>query len=213
MKGLLFHKPFPKLWKPERWNWRKNGVYLLFCLVLFSGVVFGAVSGRSADPILMQRLDIIFLTNFELRCTEGMGAVFIASFASSVIFLGAACLLGLSLWGGIFTAAIPFFKGYGYGLSVGYLYGAYGFKGILYNLIVILPGMFLASAVIALAARHALRNSIGITGCFRRTPVKDDPRELLRRYFLVMLRCLLGCALASLMDMLCALCFSWLFSF
>ena len=190
-----------------------NKLFMLFSLLLFSGIVTGAVCSRTADELLMKRLDIIFQTNFELRCAQGAFSAFVSSFASSMIFMAVLLMLGLSVWGGLFSAVIPFFKGYGYGLAVGFLYGSYGAGGVFYNILVILPGMFLSAAVIAYAATLSLRNSLYITACFKRTPLNDDPHALMKGYLLSMLRCLALCALSSIVDMLCSLCFSRIFHF
>ena len=162
---------------------------------------------------MLNRLDFILQTNFELRCSQGPASAFVSSFASAAVFMLVILLLGLSLWGGFIAVALPFFKGYGYGLSVGYLYGAYGFKGVLYNLLVILPGTFISSAVIAAGALCALRSSVKSTAGLFRSPVRDDPKEQLKRYLLTMLRLSLLCLAASIIDVLCAFCFSWIFDF
>ncbi len=213
MKNIIVSNPVQRYLRVGQSGLKKNGFFLLFCLILFGGIVYGAVSGRSADSGLLQRLDFIFQTNFEVRCSQGLFSAFIASFASSVLFLTVIFLLGLSLWGGFFAVLVPFFKGYGYGLSVGFLYNAYGLQGICYNLLVILPGMFFSSAVIAAAALGAFRNSWHMIAGLFRSSMTIDLRELLMRYCRLMVRILLLCTAAAILDMLCALCFSWLFHF
>lgn len=213
MKNIIMSEPVRRCLPIGSVGWKKNGFFLLFCLILFGGIVYGAISGRAADSGLMQRLDFIFQTNFELRCHQGLWAAFVASFASSVLFLTVIFLLGLSLWGGFFAVLVPFFKGYGYGLSVGFLYGAYGLQGICYNLLVILPGMFLSSAVIAAAALTAYKNSLQMVFGLFRSPMTADWREMLKHYCRKMMRMLLLCTAAAAVDMLCALCFSWIFHF
>lgn len=210
MKRIVFADPFRSYYHS---NIRGNRLLALFALLLFAGIVTGAVCSRTADALTMKRLDIIFQTNFELRSTQGVLAAFVSSFASSVLFLLVLLLLGLSVWGGFIAAAVPFFKGYGYGLSVGFLYGAYGISGVFYNLLVILPGMFLSAAVISLASTLSLRNSLSMAACFRRTPMIEDPHKLIKSYLLSMLRCLALCALSAVIDMLCSLCFSRIFHF
>ena len=211
--GMIAAEPVRKWMGKSREEIRKNGAFVLFCFVLFGGIVWGALSSRTAGMDMLNRLDFIFRTNFELRCSQGLAEAFVSSFASAAVFMLVILLLGLSLWGGFIAAALPFFKGYGYGLSVGYLYGAYGFHGVLYNLLVILPGAFISSAVIAAAALNALRNSVKGTSCLFRSPVRDDPKEQLKRYLLKMLRLSLLCLAASVIDVLCAFCFSWMFNF
>ncbi len=211
--GMIAAEPVKKWMGKSREEIRRNGSFVMFCFVLFGGIVWGAVSSRNAGMDTLKKLDFIFQTNFELRCSQGMAAAFVSSFASAALFMLVILLLGLSLWGGFLAAALPFFKGYGYGLSVGYLYGAYGFRGVLYNLLVILPGTFISSAVIAAAALNALRSSVKSAACLFRAPVRDDPKEQLKRYLIKMLRLSLLCLAASIVDVLCAFCFSWIFDF
>ena len=186
MKNIIVSNPVRRCLEAGHTGWKKNGFFLLFCLILFGGIVYGAVSGRTADESLLQRLDFIGL---------------------------AVILLGLSLWGGFFAVLVPFFKGYGYGLSVGFLYGAYGLQGLCYNLLVILPGMFFSSAVIAAASLKAYKNSLHMVLGLFRSPMTADWRSLVCRYCRSMIQMLLLCAASAVVDMLCALCFSWLFHF
>ena len=210
MKRIVFAHP---LKKQMFFGLRRNKLLFFLGLLLFAGIVFGAVSSRTADALLMKRLDFIFQTNFDLRTEQGWFAAFVSSFASSVIFLLLLLLLGLSLWGGVLTAAVPFFKGYGYGLSVGYLYAAYGLKGIFYNILVILPGMFLSALVLTASAVLSWKNAFRLCASFLRISAGSDGHGQLRDYRTAMLRCLVVCALAAVLDMLCALCFSWIFQF
>ena len=213
MKNIIVSNPVRRCLEAGHTGWKKNGFFLLFCLILFGGIVYGAVSGRTADESLLQRLDFILQTNYELRCQEGVFAALMASFASSSVFLTVIFLLGLSLWGGFLAVLVPFFKGYGYGLSVGFLYGAYGLQGLCYNLLVILPGMFFSSAVIAAASLKAYKNSLHMVLGLFRSPMTADWRSLVCRYCRSMIQMLLLCAASAVVDMLCALCFSWLFHF
>ncbi len=213
MKKIIFSSPFHKkryLRLPEI---RKNLLFIFFMLTLFAGITVGALCGRTDDEQLMENLDIIFLTNFKVRCSQGILDSFVASFASAFIFILIIFLLGLSVWGGFIAAAVPFVKGYGYGLATGYLYSTYGLTGILYNILIILPGAFLCSAVIAAASQEAFRSSIKIISVFRKTTVSDDPHIQMKKYLLSMLWLLFLTAVSSAVDMLFSLMFSWLFSF
>lgn len=213
MKRIIFSNPVKRYVYSGGNELRRSRAYILFCAALFAGIIYGALSSRNADEQLLKRLDFIFQTNFDIRCTQGPVSAFVSSFASSVILLTLIFLLGLSLWGGFVASVIPFFKGYGYGLSVGYLYGAYGLKGVFYNILVILPGTFISASVIAAAALYSFRNSLKISACFIRTPVQDDPNRQMKSYLASMLRMLVICSFAALTDMLCSLCFSWIFYF
>ena len=208
MKKIIFSSPFK-----VRMRFKDSGVLLMFCIVLFTGIVCGAVSGRNADSDMMKRLDFIFQTNYHVRCSQGILSAFVSSFGSSVIFLTVIFLLGLSLWGGFLAWTVPFFKGYGYGLATGYLYGAYGFYGVGYNLLIVLPAAFLSALVISWAAREAMRNSAKLTGFFIKSEVHDDLKMQMGQYMKMMLLMLGACAVSAVLDTVLGMCFSWIFKF
>ena len=213
MKNIIMSNPALQYLSAGKSGLRKNGIFLIFCLILFGGILYGSLSGASADRELLSRLDLIFQTNFTIRSAQGLFSSFAASFASSSLFIASIFLLGLSLWGGFLAVLMPLFKGFGYGLSVGYLYGAYHFKGVLYNLLVILPGAFLSSLVISAASYFAFRSTLHtVIGLFR-SASPFDFRSHLKTYCRLMLAMLALCALSALLDMLCSLCFSHFFSF
>lgn len=91
-----------------------------------------------------------------------MGTVFIASFASTFLFMLLCFLFGLTLWGFLLTPPVLFFRGVGLGVTSGYLYAAYHFKGILFYCVVVLPGALVCGAALILAAREAMRTSRSI---------------------------------------------------
>lgn len=213
MKKIIFSSPFNRKRYKRLPELGKNMPFIFFVLTIFAGIILGAFCGRTADKKLMENLDIIFLTNFNVRCSQGIIDAFVASFASVFIFILIIFLLGLSVWGGFIAVVVPFIKGYGYGLAAGYLYSTYGMTGILYNILIILPGAFLCSAVIAAASQEAFRNSIKIISVFRKTAVSDDPHIQMKKYLLSMLWLLFLSAVSSAVDMIFSLMFSWLFSF
>ena len=192
---------------------RKNLPFFIFSGLILAGIIAGALYGRQADAQTLERLDIIFLSNFSIRCTQGMLNSFIASFSSGFIFLSVMYLLGLSLWGCAVIPFVPFIKGFGYGLSIGYLYSVYGWMGILYNFLIILPGAFICSAVIAAAAQEVFLSSMKFVAIFRPSAVTDDPRIHLKKYTLAMIWLLFLAAISAAADMLFSLLFSWIFNF
>ena len=208
MKKIIFSSPLKVGVRS-----RKSGILMIFCIVLFTGIVFGAISGRNADDEMMKRLDFIFQTNYNVRCSQGLISAFVSSFGSYVIFLAVIFLLGLSLWGGFFAWAVPFFKGYGYGLSAGWLYGIYGFYGVGYNLLVVLAGAFLSALVISYASMEAMGNSLKMAGLFTRSEVKDDMHIQMKKYLKTMLLMLCLCVVSAVLDVIFAVCFSWIFKF
>lgn len=213
MKKIIFSNPLKHKIRINRNDIKKNVAFAVFCILVFAGIIAGALSGKNANNELLKRLDFIFLTNFDIRCSRGVLSAFVSSFASSFLFLIVIFLLGLSVWGEFVVAAIPFFKGYGYGLSVGWLYCNYGFYGVLYNILVILPGAFLCSLVVASASYSAFENSLKLMSYCSRLVPPDDIHISLKRYLFSMLWFLILAAVSAAVDMVFSLCFSWIFTF
>ena len=192
---------------------RKNFSFYTFLLILFSGIAAGTFSGATASGELVRSLDTIFLTNYELRCTRSALESFGASFACAFIFMLVFFLLGMSLWGFLITSAVPFVKGYGYGISVSFLYHNYGMTGILYNSLMILPGAFICCAVLCAACCESLTHSLRMLLSYRRSPVSDDPRTRIKQFLLSMLWLLFLSLFAAAADVLFSVLFSRFFDF
>lgn len=212
MKKIIFSNPIKHKLKFSEKDLKKNAVFIIFYLLFLAGIVIGSIYGQKADSDLMKKLDFIFLTNFDVRCSQGIFSAFTSSFATAFIFLLIIFLFGLSIWGGILVGALPFFKGYGYGLSVGYLYSAYGFYGVMYNILIILPGAFVCSLVVVAASQESLKNSFGLMSYFRYSAVNQNPHIKIRKYMISMLWFFVLIAFSSVIDMLFSLCFSWIFN-
>lgn len=204
----LFGKNQSRLYAPF-----KSTLFLAMMITLFAGIITGSICGASADEGLMKKLNVIFLTDFHIRCEQNAADVFIASSGCSFIFLLTVFLCGLALWGFIAASVIPFVKGYGYGLSVGYLYSVYSFRGIMYNLLIILPGAFICCAVICAACCESMDHSFGMLSSYRRAPVSDDPHIRIKHFLLSMLWLLMLSLLSSAADVLFSVIFSRFFDF
>jgi stage II sporulation protein M len=138
---------------------RSNKCAALLAVLLLSGMTFGSFRARGAGYDSLIRLDFLFASNFRARAELPYYSVFLASFASSFLFVLACFLCGLSMWG---TFLIPFlaaFRGYGLGLVAGYLYSSQGWKGALFYLSVLLPGAFLCCLAILAAGESGMRCS------------------------------------------------------
>ncbi len=188
---------------------RENWEMVLLALILLAGVVLGAIYARAAGFQALDRLDFIFAGNFKARRTEPYLSIFTASFASSFIFILTCFLCGLSMWGIIFVPAVILFRGFGMGLTSGYLYAAYGWKGILYNFSVILPGAFFCCLAILMASLEAMRFSRLLASGCRDISVRNSFRDYAGRFGAI----LLVACLAAGVDLLLSICFGWMFSF
>lgn len=189
---------------------RGNRAMVLLSLVLLAGVALGSLYARNAGYGSLERLDFLFAGNFKSRTTQPFLLVFSASFASSFCFILACFLCGLSIWGAFFIPAVVVFRGFGLGLTSGYLYAVYGGKGILYNLAVILPGAFVCCLSILMASLEGIRFSRMIASGKSRGEGKSSG---IRGYFLRFGAALAVACAGALLDLVFSVCFGGLFSF
>ena len=104
-------------------------------------------------------LDFLFFTNLDARLSQNVINTFCACFASDFIFLFAVFLLGLTPWGIPVLPFIVFLKGFGTGITAGYLFSVHSLKGIVFYLFVLLPGTFLFCLALILFSSAAFTAS------------------------------------------------------
>lgn len=138
---------------------RMNRGVCFLAVVFLAGMIIGSVYARGAGYGSLQRLDFLFASNFKARASMSFLSVFTASFASSFLFVFACFLCGLSMWGILPVPLLILFRGFGLGLTSGYLYSVQGWKGAGYYLLVLLPGACLCSLAILSAALEGMKCS------------------------------------------------------
>ncbi len=126
-----------------RYFLKRYGIKLMFVLFLLIGLVYGSIYARNADTQMLNSLDFLFTTNLEARLSQNFVETFCACFASDFIFLFTVFLLGFTPWGIPVMAFVMMFKGFGTGLTAGYLCLTGSLKGLGFYLLVLLPGTFL----------------------------------------------------------------------
>ena len=138
---------------------KRYGAIILFVSVYAAGLLLGSMSARRADSDLLGGLNFLFTTNLSARMNQPAFSTFATSFASDCLFLLCVFLCGLSPWGMALTIFAPAFKGFGVGLSAGYLFITYGLKGVGFYLLVILAGTFIFSFALVMPTYASLRSS------------------------------------------------------
>lgn len=192
---------------------KKHALLVLLVGAMVAGMVVGAVTARQADDNLLRTLDFLFNGNYQARAEQTMASTFAASLASSFVFVLLCALMGLSLWGAFLVPAVPFFRGFGFGLTAGYLCASFSWKGLAFYACVMLPGMFLSAIATVLAAREASRFSSaliarGFPGSDSNYSVKGMQLFFIRNGFVLILS-----AFAAVLDMALAAFFAGLFVF
>lgn len=127
---------------------KRYGITVLFSAVLLFGLASGSVYAQSSDTGFIDSLDFLFTTNLDARLAQNPAGTFCACFASDFIFLFSAFLLGLSPWGAFILPFLLMFKGFGTGITAGYLFSVHQFAGVGFYLLILLPGTFLFCAAL-----------------------------------------------------------------
>lgn len=147
-----------------------NRIFVVLSLLLLIGVLIGAILLNKVDFQTRQYIDLLFLSNFKEGLSKSLIDIFISSLSSTFIFLLLAFFMGLSAWGCILAPLIPLFRGFCIGFSECYMYTTYGLKGIIFNIIIFLPGFLVSSIAILLMSKEAMR----ISHCFSSSLLFND---------------------------------------
>ena len=192
---------------------RQQFLLVFLGLFLIAGLILGVIFIRNADYSLLKTLDFVFFSNVKARSALPVLSIFVASLASSFLFLLFCFLCGLSIWGAYCVPLAPLFRGFGMGITAGYLYAAYGFQGFLFHLAVILPGAFICLVAILIASRESMLFSKKIHLGRKTEEQEAQPKNNVRHFF-IRFSILTGILIiGALVDVLTTVCFSGLFVF
>ena len=192
---------------------RQQFLLVFLGLFLIAGLILGVIFIRNADYSLLKTLDFVFFSNVKARSALPVLSIFVASLASSFLFLLFCFLCGLSIWGAYCVPLAPLFRGFGMGITAGYLYAAYGFQGFLFHLAVILPGAFICLIAILIASRDSMLFSKKIHLGRKTEEQEAQPKNNVRHFF-IRFSILTGILIiGALVDVLTTVCFSGLFVF
>ena len=117
----------------------KNGIKIILLILFLFGLVSGALYSVSADKQLLDRLDLVFVTNIESRIAMSATEIFISCFLSDFIIALAVFLFAFCAWGSIAIPFVTVFKGFSVGVSSAVIFSLYRSSGIGFYIIVILP--------------------------------------------------------------------------
>lgn len=218
MKGIVLSFGLPR--KPRfslhglKGFFKRFGILVAFGAVLLAGMALGTFCAGIADDKTLYSLDFLFTTNLNARLDQGAVGTFCACFASDFIFLLCVYLFGLAAWGIPFLFLTICFKGFGTGLTAGYLCLSHSFSGAGFYLLVLLPGTFLfCAALIHFAARAFFCSKRVFGWFFNKTVPSYTLRQELFKYSSRFLPALVFAFLASLLDTLLWTLFAGTFQF
>lgn len=188
--------------------------HIVFVLLLLVGLAVGAAFAGNADEQLINSLDFLFTTNISARLEQDTFGIFSACFASDFIFLILIFLLGLAPWGVPVMPFVILFKGFGTGITAGYLISIHSLAGVGFYLLILLPGTFLFCFALVLLAVNSFVFSVGMfKQIIGRSNQIVSMREPLKRYLSQSMSALIMTFLASIIDAALWVLFSGAFKF
>lgn len=191
---------------------KQNPALLFLAVLLLFGMLLGALFIAKADKTVLETLDYLFFSNLQTRMNNALFPVFIASMTSSFLFILLSYFCGLSMWGSILIPAIPLLRGFGLGMTAGYVYG-FGGAGVFYYILLILPGAFVSIIAILFSAMQGMWFSKQLN-FYHKTKRKTNafaPQPSVRNYTVRFALITVLAVAAALVDMLTAVLFSGLF--
>ena len=146
---------------------------LLLTLIMLIGMIFGALSLNHINLDTIKKLDILFLSDFDNRSNQSVLYTFISSFSSLFLFWLTLIISTLSFLGAIIVIFILIFRGWGLGITSGYLYSIYGLKGVAFYILVLLPGTFISSLAFILMSSNSIKFSLRVSKKFLPHPGEE----------------------------------------
>lgn len=145
-----------------------KGNFLFYFLIglFFVGMLYGVLVINSYGSSLNDILSSMINTFVDSRLEQSLFSTFITSFNSSLILIVISFLFGFCSISQPLTMLIPVFRGLGLGLCMGYLYSGYGFKGVGFSLILIIPHMFISTLAIIISSKESIKLSNLFLGTF-----------------------------------------------
>ena len=138
----------------------RYGIQSVFSALFLIGLVVGAASGRSFQQETFDKLDLLFVTNFDARMDMSVFQIFISCFVSYFLFIFCVFLSGLSAWGFTTIPILSALKGFTVGLSSAFVFSLYQLSGIGFYILVILPGTVLFLFILIRYSAMGFRMSV-----------------------------------------------------
>lgn len=178
---------------------RKNNLFYFFMVLFLAGMLYGTVFARNATGGLLNSLSAVNQSYLYEKGSQSLMTGFVGALTSSGIFLLIALVSGMSAIGQPVSVALMFVRGLGIGSYTGYLYVQYGGKGVLYSVLLILPGVIISTMTLIVACRESFRLSNVILFSFLKETGKLN-KTLFMLYikkFIILFICLVVSAVAD----------------
>ncbi len=128
-------------------------------LLQVCSLFFGVMAGSLVIPFSDDVHNILIGYAQSITSTAPTAHILLNDFIISFLFFSALFLLGMSVYGYIFTPVFPFIKGFSYGFSASFFYAVFGARGILVCALGLLPQAFIFSATLLMGSYLAFIKS------------------------------------------------------
>ena len=150
-------------------------------LILFSGFFSAVFYVYLGDEQSADFLSFWFSRLIQDKQEFDILNLFLSNVASTGIYLFVIFILGFSPVFSFIVSLVPFFKGLGSGLAITYVYMNYGWRGMIYEVLIDIPVNILLMFIIILTTKEAMNFSNGIYSALKNRVINDIS---LKRYFL-----------------------------
>ncbi len=189
----------------------RYGISTLLGAGFLFGLIFGAFCAGGADKNLIESLKLIFASDFTSRCSQNIVSGFAAAMTSNFIFFTANLLLGFSVWGSIGVPFVIGFKGFGIGITGGYLYKCHGLAGIGFFILIMLLGNTVSSLALMQQGKGSVAFSCELFARVRGTSLNSG--ETVYRYAVKNSFILIALTISSMIDAILNTLFADIFVF
>lgn len=180
-------------------------VTALFVAFLLS-MLYGSFLISRIDSQAVELLGFLTKEYVSTRMEQSLLETFLSSAFSSFSYLAVLFLLGFFAIGQPLIFLVPVFRGFGLGITMGYLYSHYGFRATGYCAVLIVPAAFF----IALILINAAKDSLKMANLFLLPMVKENhpvstpeaSKIYLLKYCIYGLMMLGACVLDALLNFL-----------
>lgn len=190
---------------------RDNWKLILLVFSLIFGLVCGALITKKASQPFLDKISFIIERFVTARANQPALHTFLSSLLSTSLYLLAAFLVGMCVCGTPLVPLIPFVRGLGLGLSMGYLYTYQGLKGVAFSALLIVPSALISSISLIIACHEGMRLSGILFSC---TSKDGAPLKLwadMKKYSIRFAACAFLLCFSSLVDTLFVSAFSKFF--
>lgn len=192
---------------------RLNVLFTLLILMFVIGMTYGVLL-ISGDSGLLESLRLFTGSYTVAQRGQSLLQSFLGAFCSGFFFLLVPYLLGYSSIGQPAALLVPLFKGLGLGAFLGNLYRSYGFQGLFYSLLIVIPYTLAGLLAIFIGCRESIRlSNLFFCGFLAKRETVPVTGNVIRLYNIKFLVLVVIVAASAIIYTVCVLLFARLFQF